>query len=133
MKQKHKKKQKIKNVMMMFKLEDGREKITCKNNAPIKYNLKNKKDVSILDNLVKNFIVEKTLGYTKDLRWIVPPCDPDIVYAKYYKILPYAPLYVPERTFSILGKKDVDYDMTHEEMKEIRKQVWKENTGEDLC
>ena len=95
-----------------------------KNHKPDKYNLLDRKDLDFLEDYYNEFIDKKTSGYTKDLKWIVPSCDPEIVYAKSYKIEPYKDMYVPERTFSILGLEGIDYNLPYKDIKEIRKIAW---------
>ena len=130
MKKKYKRRQKKEYSMVIIELEDGRKKIMSKNHKPDKYNLLDRKDLDFLEDYYRNFIDEKAMGYTKDFKWIVPPSDPEIIYAKSYRIEPYKDAYVPERTFTLMGNKDIDYNLSYEKIKEIRNRIWNQNTGE---
>ena len=96
-------------IMVVAELEDGREHIHTKQNKPLKYDLNNENDLKILKDAERLYVKDKEICYSKDLTMIhsVKNSDKDtIVLVKKLRYEPYdANLYIPYRTFAIMGPK----------------------------
>ena len=97
--------EKIREIMVVAELEDGREHIHAINHKPIKYDLNNKNDLLALKLFERNYVKNKELCYSKDLTMIhsVKNSDKDtIVLVKKLKYKPYdEDLYIEYRTFAV--------------------------------
>ena len=96
-------------IMAVSELEDGREHIHTKDHKPLKYDLKNKADLKILEDYYNLFIDERRMCYSKDLTYMwetkgTPEGERVLVKGVRYE--PYDEnLHIPYRTFCIMKRK----------------------------